>query len=97
MLLVIANYVNRADIAFFIDPPYKQASRRLYKHWDINHEKLFRLMGRAKGDVLMTYDDTREVRELATRYGFQVKTIPMRTSHHMKKKELMISRDFDWM
>jgi len=94
---VIANYLNRAGTVFFIDPPYTQAARRLYKHWDIEHEKLFAIISKAKGDVLMTYDDTKEVRELASRYSFQVKTIPMRTTHHQMKKELMICRDFGWM
>ena len=94
---VIAKYINRADTVFFIDPPYTQAARRLYKHWDIDHEMLFKLMRKAKGDVLMTYDDTREVHALAARYGFQVKKLSMRTTHHQKKRELMICRDFDWM
>lgn len=94
---VIAKYINRTDTVFFIDPPYTQAARRLYTHWDIDHEKLFKLMRKAKGGVLMTYDDTKEVRALAACYGFQVKRLSMRTTHHQKKRELMICRDFDWM
>jgi len=94
---VIGEYLNRADTVFFIDPPYTQAARRLYRHWKIDHERLFRLMQNAKGNVLMTYDDTREVRMWATRYGFQVRKLSMRTTHHQKKRELMICRDFDWL
>ena len=94
---VIADYLNRDDTVFFIDPPCTKAARRLYKHWNIDHEKLFKLMSKAKGDVLMTYDDTKEVRILVADYGFQAKQIPMRTTHHRNKKELMICRDFDWI
>lgn len=93
---VIATYLNRADTVFFVDPPYTKAARRLYRHWDIDHEKLFKVMSDAKGEVLMTYDDTKDVRDLAAEYGFQVKRIPMRTTHHKNKKELMICRNFDW-
>jgi DNA adenine methylase len=94
---IINEYLARTDAVFFVDPPYTQAACRLYKHWDIDHEGLFGLMRSAKGDVLMTYDDTREVRMWAASYGFQVRRLSMRTTHHQKKRELMICRDFDWM
>lgn len=94
---IIDEYINQTDAVFFIDPPYTKAARRLYKHWDINHERLFKLMCRAKGDVLMTYDDTKEVRMWATHHGFEVRKLSMRTTHHQKKRELMICRDFDWL
>jgi len=94
---VINEHLQRADTVFFVDPPYTQAARRLYRHWSIDHEKLFKLMHNAKGDVLMTYDDTREVRTWAKHYGFQVHRISMRTTHHQNKRELMISRAFNWM
>ena len=54
-------------------------------------------LGRVKGDVLMTYDDTSEIRALARRNGFRVRQISMRTSHHKRKRELMISRGFAWL
>ena len=94
---VIAQYLDQADTVFFVDPPYTQAARRLYTHWNIEHEELFKLLQDAKGQVLMTYDDTKEVRRWANRYGFKVRRISMRTTHHQRKSELMISRDFDWL
>ena len=95
--LLISEYLQRSDAVFFVDPPYTQAARRLYKHWRIDHEKLFKALHDVRGDVLMTYDDTREVRMWASRYGFKVRKISMRTTHHQQKRELMISRDFNWM
>ena len=40
--------------AFFIDPPYRSAGRRLYTHSDINHEELFAVASEIKGDILIT-------------------------------------------
>jgi DNA adenine methylase len=94
---MIQKHQHKKTALFFVDPPYTKAARRLYRHWDIDHERLFRILQKVKGDVLMTYDDTREVRRWASKYGFQVKTIAMRTTHHATKRELMISKDFGWL
>jgi DNA adenine methylase len=94
---LIREYLGHSGAVFFVDPPYTRAARRLYSHWDINHKELFQLLARASGNVLMTYDDTVEVRGWAEKYGFQVRRISMRTTHHCKKRELMISRQFDWL
>ena len=49
------------DYACFIDPPYsvsgKRAGSRLYKHSEIDHERLFHIASRLKVDFLMTYDN----------------------------------------
>lgn len=94
---LIRDYLHRDDILFFVDPPYTQSARRLYRHWSIDHEKLFQLLQSVAGEVLMTYDDTPEVRTWANKYGFKVKAISMRTTHHRRKRELMVSRNFDWL
>jgi DNA adenine methylase len=94
---LIRKFLHRKTAVFFVDPPYTKAACRLYRHWKIDHEELFRLLSRARGGVLMTYDDTREIRALAAKYRFQFKRISMRTTHHMKKRELMISKNFDWL
>jgi len=94
---LIQKHLRRKRAVFFIDPPYTKAARRLYTHWDIDHEKLFKLLSRAAGDVLMTYDDTPEVRKLAKKYRFKVRRISMNTTHHERKRELMISRKFAWL
>lgn len=94
---LIDEYLDRSDAVFFVDPPYTQAAKRLYTHWEIDHERLFKVLQRAKGDLLMTYDDTKEVRKWAKSAGLKVRPISMRTTHHQQKRELMISRDFRWM
>jgi len=98
---VLRQNTNRGpEIMFFIDPPYtvggKQAGRRLYKHHELDHEGLFRVVSTLTGDFLMTYSDDEGVRELARRYDFDIQEIAMRSSHHVTMTELLIGRDLDW-
>lgn len=97
---VIKENVQRTDAVFFIDPPYtvagKRAGGRLYTHWKLDHEELFRLAGTITGDFLMTYDDAYQVRELARRYGFDIELVAMKNTHHAEMKELLIGRDLNW-
>lgn len=84
------------DNYYFIDPPYTVAGKRLYTHYDIDHERLFLLTSQIKGKFMLTYDDTPEIRVLAEKYNLQYKTIPMKTTHHLEKNELIISDNFSW-
>lgn len=82
------------DTAWFVDPPYtasgKSAGNRLYAFSEIDHDQLFMEMSRCVGPVMMTYDDVPEVRTLAQKYGFTVKQVPMKTTHHEVKNELLL-------
>lgn len=92
--------MTRADRAFFIDPPYtaagKKAGTRLYKFHELDHDMLFNLAQNLKGDFLMTYEHAPEIVELARSHGFDVETVPMKNTHHVKMKELMIGLDLSW-
>ena len=81
---------------FFIDPPYKKAGKRLYTYFDIDHELLFAKTAEIKGRYMMTYDDTEEIRSLIDKYRLKFKTIPMKTTHHIQKNEIIISDNFNW-
>lgn len=83
-------------MVWFIDPPYTVAGRRLYLHSEIDHEKLFDLASRLVGPCLMTYDDTEEIRNLASKNGFKITQVAMKNTHHAVMKELLISRNLDW-
>lgn len=95
-----ANVENDRSV-YFIDPPYtaggKKAGKRLYKHYSLDHEALFSLCSKLRGDFIMTYDNAEEVKELALKYGFQAKPIPMKNTHHAKLTELVIGRNLEWM
>jgi len=90
-------YASYADIATFIDPPYTATSggagHRLYLHNEVDHDALFALAASMAGPVLLTYDDTPEVRAMAARYGFDVTTVPMKSAHNQVKRELLIGRE----
>jgi DNA adenine methylase len=96
-LAVIENFLNKRDVVFFIDPPYTQAGRRLYKYHQIDHEQLFNLIIKAKGDFLITYDAAPEIEELALRRNLEVEKVIMKTTHHLKKIELVIGRNLSWL
>ena len=94
---IIHDNIHDKQAFFFIDPPYTKAGHRLYTLHDINHHKLFELVSKIEGRFLMTYDDTPEVRDWADEFGLPYTTIPMQTTHLIKKEELLISDRFDWM
>lgn len=96
-LAVIKANAHRDRIAFFIDPPYTIAGRRLYTHFEVDHAKLFKRCAAIAGDFLMTYDDTEEVRALAKAQGFDTATIPMKSRQHTLKSELLIGKDLAWV
>jgi DNA adenine methylase len=81
---------------FFIDPPYTIAGKRLYTYFDIDHERLFILTAKIQGKFMLTYDDTPEIRLLADKYNLKYKTIPMKTTLHYEKNEIIISDNFSW-
>lgn len=87
---------NDKNCYFFIDPPYTVAGKRLYTHFEIDHDKLFFLTSKLKGKFMLTYDDTKEIRDLAAKYNLDFRTIPMKTTHHIQKNEIIISDNFDW-
>lgn len=89
--------IDRPEMVFFIDPPYTRAAHRLYNHSEVSHRSLFGLATRLKGDFVMTYDDTAEVRALASECGLQVSEVPMRNTHHRIMTELVVGRDLSWL
>lgn len=87
---------NDPDAYSFIDPPYTVAGKRLYTHFEIDHDALFALTAQQKGKFMLTYDDTEEIRGLADKYNLNYRTIPMKTTHNIQKNEIIISDNFEW-
>lgn len=93
----IEKYKDFENVCFFVDPPYTAAGKRLYNYHEIDHDLLFQKLSEVKGDFILTYDDVEEIRDIANSYGLQWRTIPMQTTHLVKKEELIISNNFDWI
>jgi DNA adenine methylase len=100
---VLTRYVNEAEAVFFIDPPYtvgengKRAGQRLYAHNELDHERLFDLVSQTQGDFLMTYENAEGVCRLAKQYGFDMRLVSMKNTHHAHMTELLIGRDLSWL
>jgi DNA adenine methylase len=97
----LARFRNERSAVFFIDPPYtaggKSAGSRLYTHCEVDHERLFSLCEKVRGDFLLTYDNADEVCSLATRHGFATKPVAMKNTHHAEMNELLIGRNLGWV
>jgi DNA adenine methylase len=98
-LEIIKDNLNN-DAVFFFDPPYtaggKRAGSRLYNHHNLDHELLFSLCDNLKY-FLMTYDISDEIENLANKYYFQIKQIPMKNTHNAIMKEYVISKYLEWL
>ena len=101
---VMREHARKKRAVFFIDPPYtaggsngKRAGTRLYVHHELDHERLFETAAKVAGDVLLTYDDAPDVRELAARHSFEVENVAMKNTHHAKMTELLIGRRLSWL
>ena len=94
MSLIELNKHNQSA-AFFIDPPYtaagKRAGRRLYNHFEVDHEDLFERMATAKAPFMMTYDESAEIIRMAREHGFCLAKVPMKNTHHDLLYELLIT------
>jgi DNA adenine methylase len=101
-IAIIRQYANRKTAAFLVDPPYtagrkgKRAGSRLYTHFELDHDELFRQAERIQGSLLMTYDNAEEVKEMAGRHGFETALISMMNTHHATMQELIIGHDLQW-
>src|SRR4030042_974113 len=100
-LKVMQEFISRRDVVYFIDPPYtaggKKAGKRLYKHYEIDHARLFTICESLRGDFLMTYDNADEVKLMARAHGFQMRLIPMPNTHHATMVELVIGKNLSCM
>ena len=89
---VIRRYMDNESAAFFVDPPYTVASRRLYAHWEVDHRSLFGLLANVKGDVLMTYENTREIASLASEFNFETQAITSRAAKNANLDKLLVGK-----
>lgn len=87
----------RKDVAFFVDPPYTVAGKRLYVHSEVDHEELIRVCSTVKGELLITYDDAEPIRAMALKYHLATGNIPMQNKRHVVQYELAIGKNLHWL
>lgn len=93
----ISKRARRKNIAFFVDPPYTVAGRRLYRHSSIDQRRLFEVLDHVVGDFLITYDDSPEIRKLVCEFRFDCETVAMKNTHNTVMVELLVGRRLDWL
>ncbi|MGD9874607.1 MAG: DNA adenine methylase [Kiritimatiellia bacterium] len=94
---LVDEYIAEESCAFYVDPPYMKAARRLYRNWQIDHRRLFEKMAAVSGSFLMSYDNDKEIRDMAGEFGFKCRPVRMKNTHHAEMTELLISRNLDWL
>lgn len=94
---LIDEYLVEENTAFYVDPPYMKAARRLYRNWQIDHRRLFEKMAAVTGAFLMSYDNDGAIQDMAREFGFQCRPVRMKNTHHAEMTELLISRDLGWL
>jgi DNA adenine methylase len=87
----------KSNRLYFVDPPYMNVGKRLYRHGDIDHRRLYEGLAALKGDFLLTYNFASEARHLAREFKFETRIIEMRCGQNKTKKELLIARDLSWL
>lgn len=99
-MAILAQHRETSDAVFFIDPPYTAGSKRpgsrLYTHTEIDHPALFCTAAGLTGDVLLTYNRTTTIEQLAAQHSFDTQPVAMKNTHHARQTELLIGRDLAW-
>ena len=85
-------------VRMFVDPPYtaaggKRAGSRLYAHSTVRHRSIFEALAAAGTDFLMTYDCSEEILDLVAEHRFHAVAVEMKSTHHARIPELVITRD----
>jgi DNA adenine methylase len=90
----IHRYLDSKSTVIFADPPYSvrptHPGQRLYDFKEFDHDKLFETLAAFAGRCAITYSESRPIRRLAEKYGFQVERLRMRTTHHRERFELFM-------
>jgi DNA adenine methylase len=87
---VLGDHANDPNAAAFVDPPYVEAGKGLYRQWEVDHAAIFEALGTWKGFWLMTYDNVPEIKRLVKKHRFVYREVPMRTNKGEVKYELLM-------
>ena len=91
---VLEQFAEKPCTAAFVDPPYvangRGAGLRLYKHCDVDCEKLFQVVTKFRGPMIITYHRSTVIQRLADAAGIERHTVTMQTGHTRSKRELIM-------
>lgn len=90
---LVDEYLAEESCAFYVDPPYMKAARRLYRNWQIDHRRLFEKMAAVSGSFLMSYDNDKEIQDMAREFGFDTQAVTSKPSSEAKEDKLLVGRN----
>jgi DNA adenine methylase len=90
---LIDEYLAEDNAAFYVDPPYMKAARRLYRNWQVDHRRLFEKMAAVSGSFLMSYDNAPEIHDMAREFGFECRPVPSAPSCKSHRNRLLLGKD----
>lgn len=79
---------------FYIDPPYFDKGGFLYEnnYKKIDHQKLEKILRTREGNLFISYDDTKEIREIYSLWKIEKKRIPHSAGQYKTGLELIITK-----
>lgn len=89
--LPILQIGNWDECAFFVDPPYPIAGRRLYSHCKIDDENLLEKLQQTGRPFLATYENLEAISAIAVKLGLGIEHASMFARCHTRKTELIIT------
>lgn len=92
---LIDEYISEEGAAFYVDPPYMKAARRLYRNWQVDHRRLFEKMAAVSGSFLMSYDNDKGIQDMAMEFGFEHRPVPSALSYKRHRNKILVGRDLD--
>ena len=96
LLASFASAGPQSEVVAFVDPPYtaggKRAGSRLYRHFEVDHARLFGTLANSSIEFVMTYDCAPEIVSLVRKHGFYAVRVAMKNTHHAELSELVITR-----
>lgn len=95
-IAVMKQHAGRKTTCMFIDPPYTAGAEnpgiRLYDHYNVDHEAIFKISSYGPTPAFLTYADSKPVRSLAKKYGFLIRSVEMKNTHHRSLRELLLTK-----
>ncbi len=93
-LKLLRKFSSTPHTVAFVDPPYvvggRGAGLRLYRHHNVDYEKLFEAIQDFKGPMIITYHRSEIVEREARAAGIKCRTVNMHTAHDVAKRQLIL-------
>lgn len=92
-----SGYIDEERAIHFIDPPYPESGKRLYKYSEVGYEKVLFTSKSIEGDFLITYENTENIKDECDRLKLEYRRVEVKNANHDSKGELLIGKNLEWL